>query len=803
MIRPDANSIALRATRAILDAVHDFSFELAGKTIAVRCTKQAAPAWPRADEGSPLEGLDERIDAPWPTPVTVEASWEGGSSRLIVQGDFWRRTDEWAHAVGLKVNIAETRREILWSTFLFPIAEAADGAAVKVAASVAMAKAHADEDRASFTALGDALRALIKGSGIPMLSPAKAHLCTVTVPSGVVTPDPATVFERAVVIGIAKHAWFERRERSGFQGTPFVDVEFAAARVVLPGTAGQSDAIAADDDVAKGEKRAGIWPLPGGVRAYMTSLRTLLQDIEEREPLPVAGLEHLFQERYQVTGQSALGGYRSVLRSTGHVVESDGEVSLTDAGHAWLANPIARDLFETLHAKFIGMLEPLVLAELAPTLPRARVHVVLRSVLDTQWKTGNQVDFRRNWLLSLGLTERTGDGDALTPAGAEVLAAHSHEADALRAVILEALATPAEEAQDDPELVEDDEIEGEAPKPEGPPVASLETPAWYSAQLELGAETIRAHLGRLRLDERVLQQLAAAVSSGKHVLFVGPPGTGKTELAIALSRAAEAEGYCTGLFTATASADWTTFDTIGGYSIQKDQTLVFRPGAFLRAIQEQKWLLVDELNRADVDRAFGELMTVLAGQGTDTHYELDGGRRVSIGAEETRTFRVPKCFRVLGTMNTWDKTSLFRLSYAVQRRFAIITVGLPPDPVYEGLLTSAAADGALHPPLASAHLPAVVRLFSTAGLLSIREIGPAVALDVVRYLRRRGETADGIAEAIEMFVLPQLQGLGERAAKDARKRCVEAIGAGASVPARASLNARFLELFPGLSSSDD
>ena len=400
----------------------------------------------------------------------------------------------------------------------------------------------------------------------------------------------------------------------------------------------------------------------------------------------------------------------------------------------------------------------------------------------------------------MGLTDRTSTGDGITESGAAVLAAHIDEAEDVRVALREALDAPEAETPDEPEDEPEDIAEGSVAVAES---GSSRQAGSLWAHLDLTAKTLASHLGKLKVDPRLLDQLASAVSAGKHILFVGPPGTGKTELAVALTRAAEAEGYCAGLFTATASADWTTFDTIGGYAMQKDQTLAFRPGAFLRAIQEQKWLLVDELNRADVDRAFGELMTVLAGQGTDTHYELGDGKRVSIGSEEHRTFRVPPSFRVLATMNIWDKTSLFRLSYAVQRRFAIINVGLPEDAIYASILSAAAEDGALLPKLAPAYLPVVLRLFSQTGLLSLREVGPAVALDVVRYLRRRGEHGDGIAEAIEMFVLPQLQGLSERAAKDARDRCEEALGAAASMAARTSLRARFRELFPGLGAAND
>ena len=120
---------------------------------------------------------------------------------------------------------------------------------------------------------------------------------------------------------------------------------------------------------------------------------------------------------------------------------------------------------------------------------------------------------------------------------------------------------------------------------------------------------------------------------------------------------------------------------------------------FLQAIERWQWLIIDELNRADVDRAFGELMTVLAGKASDSAFELDDGRSVSIGPDARCTHRTRPTFRVVATMNTWDKTSLFRLSYAVQRRFAVVHVGIPDDATYAHLIDRFGATPGIDPPL--------------------------------------------------------------------------------------------------------
>ncbi len=173
-----------------------------------------------------------------------------------------------------------------------------------------------------------------------------------------------------------------------------------------------------------------------------------------------------------------------------------------------------------------------------------------------------------------------------------------------------------------------------------------------------------------------LERWSRAIQRKGQAILYGPPGTGKTFAAELLAQHLVGGG--------TGFMDLVQFHPAYAYEdfIQGIRprtsggrvTYELVPGRFMDFCRRAEKaggdsvLIIDEINRANLSRVFGELMYLL-------EYR---GRRVPLAGGQT--LRIPKNLFLLGTMNTADR-SIALVDHALRRRFAFLHL----RPNYEAL----------------------------------------------------------------------------------------------------------------------
>ncbi|MFL0366090.1 AAA family ATPase [Pseudobacillus sp. 179-B 2D1 NHS] len=261
--------------------------------------------------------------------------------------------------------------------------------------------------------------------------------------------------------------------------------------------------------------------------------------------------------------------------------------------------------------------------------------------------------------------------------------------------------------------------------------------------------------------ERIIKQVKTTLSKGKHIILTGPPGTGKSKMAKEICQSFGAD-----YLMMTATSDWSAYDTIGGIRPNADGTLSFKQGFFLNCFKdektlkpENKWLIIDEMNRADIDKAFGALFSALTGDSITLNFQGESGNQIVVRPQKDvkevlpndYDFIIPNDWRLIGTINTIDKASLYEMSYAFMRRFAFIPVGVPKE-IDEELVNAYLPLWRIEDYAYSTTLADIWRFIN-----EYRQIGPAIIEDIAQFTAEDGD----FTSAIVLYVLPQFEGLQE------------------------------------------
>jgi 5-methylcytosine-specific restriction enzyme B len=195
---------------------------------------------------------------------------------------------------------------------------------------------------------------------------------------------------------------------------------------------------------------------------------------------------------------------------------------------------------------------------------------------------------------------------------------------------------------------------------------------------EASANTLRQNYFSCLMPDVDPKGLHRFLETRRFAILQGPPGSGKTRMALSLLRqefqgngmsiqfhpATTYENFVGGLAPVLSSSEL-------GLRFQPVPGFLMKAAAAALANPDRPYLLhIDEINRADLAKILGEAIYLLEASETEA-------RRISLpydfGEPFHDTLFLPPNLRILGTMNSTDR-SIAILDVAVRRRFGFLSL---------------------------------------------------------------------------------------------------------------------------------
>lgn len=201
------------------------------------------------------------------------------------------------------------------------------------------------------------------------------------------------------------------------------------------------------------------------------------------------------------------------------------------------------------------------------------------------------------------------------------------------------------------------------------------------AESQRMSQSLEELAGHLYLTTDFLEDVLWMLQDKRAIVLQGPPGTGKTYIGREIASYLAGSNVTFVQFHPSYSYE----DFVAGFRPAKDadtRTLTYRilPGPLLNVIQaataeseqhnvfgkKPHVLFIDEINRANLSKVFGELMFAMEykNESVRLQYQQDG-------ENEPMSITVPSNLLFIGTMNTADR-SIASFDAAMRRRFHFI-----------------------------------------------------------------------------------------------------------------------------------
>ena len=179
-------------------------------------------------------------------------------------------------------------------------------------------------------------------------------------------------------------------------------------------------------------------------------------------------------------------------------------------------------------------------------------------------------------------------------------------------------------------------------------------------------------------EDKEYEELKDLILSRKNVILQGPPGTGKTYIAKKMAFSILGQKDTGKILNIQFHPKYSTDEFIEGFRPDDIGIYKYREGCFKHFCNKARndpdnkyFLLIDEINRGDVIKIFGDTFMLLEPdkRGKENYVELPASKD---------RFYIPSNLYIIGTMNVADKEQTLS-DYAVRRRFSFYSI----DPMFD------------------------------------------------------------------------------------------------------------------------